>query len=62
MKKSQIYKAAQIAVLAYTAMNATAKIEVLRELFTAEDLALFSEKLEAEELLRDTESEDDETV
>ena len=46
MKKSEIYKQAQIAVLQSTALGAFAKLEILRELMHTEDVALFVEKQE----------------
>lgn len=49
MKKSEIYKAAQCAVLAHAGMKETTKLEILRELMAKEDLALFTEKKEEEE-------------
>lgn len=51
MKKSQIFRLAQIAVLSGNLPNAD-KLEILRELFDKEDLALFVEEQEAEELLK----------
>lgn len=48
MKKSDIYKAAQCAVIDYNGMKPTTKLEILRELMAKEDLALFTEKQEGE--------------
>lgn len=44
MKKSEIYKMAQIAVLSNTGFNNLTKLEILRELMKEEDLALLCEK------------------
>lgn len=52
MKKSEIYIKAQIAVVAYQGMSVTDKLQILRELMDAEDLASFCEEQEAEELLK----------
>lgn len=46
MKKSEIYKFAQIAILHEQDMSAGAKLEVLEELMDAEKLALWREKQE----------------
>lgn len=51
MKKSHIFRLAQIAVLNANLPNAD-KLEVLRELFHEEDLAKYVEEQEAEELLK----------
>lgn len=46
MKKSELYYLAQQAVLTATGLNNSRKLEILRELMGAEDLALFREKKE----------------
>lgn len=48
MKKSELYHLAQIAVIATATISVESKIEVLRELFEKEELALFVEEQEAE--------------
>ena len=49
MKKSVIYRLAQLAVLDSQCFNDSNKLEILRELIAQEDLALFVEKQEEEE-------------
>ena len=49
MKKSMAYKAAQYSVLSDTSLCGSNKLEVLRVLMEAEDLARFSEKQENKE-------------
>jgi hypothetical protein len=50
MKKSEIYRLAQLAVVqSFSPMKNEQKLEVLRELMAAESLALFCEDQEAEE-------------
>ena len=49
MKKSMAYKAAQYSVLADAGLCAGNKLEILRVLMEAEDLALFCEKQEEKE-------------
>ena len=49
MKKSLIYKCAQVAVMNHVGITDANKLEILRELIGAEDLALFVEKQEEEE-------------
>lgn len=49
MKKSAIYKAAQYAVLKDARLLDNMKMEILRELITAEDLELYREKKAEEE-------------
>lgn len=49
MKKSMAYKLAQMAVLDYPRLNYEQKLEILRVLMEAEDLALFCEKQEEKE-------------
>lgn len=45
MKKSEIYKLAQLAVVqSFSPMKDEQKLEVLHELMAAESLALFTEK------------------
>ena len=44
MKKSEIYKVAQVAVLRDQSLSAITRLEVLRVLTKEEDLALFVEK------------------
>ena len=46
MKKSEMYRLAQIAVVNSQSICVTDKLEVLRELMDAENLALWSEELE----------------
>jgi hypothetical protein len=48
MKKSEIYKYAQCAVVDVPNLTTLSKLEVLRELMSQEDLALFCEKQEEE--------------
>lgn len=48
MKRSEIYKLAQIAVLDSVAMGGNAKLEILRELMGAENLALYCESKDEE--------------
>lgn len=49
MKKSMAYKSAQFAVLRYDGLCDSSKLEVLRVLMEAEDLALFCEKQKEKE-------------
>jgi hypothetical protein len=49
MKKSTAYKLAQHALLTSSAVSGSEKLEVLRVLMEAEDLALFCEKQEEQE-------------
>lgn len=49
MKKSEIYKAAQMAVLKDEKLSNEAVLEVLKELMDKEDTALFVEKREEQE-------------
>ena len=49
MKRSEAFKAAQIAVLASGCFLSNDKLEILRVLIDSEDLALFSEKQEEKE-------------
>ena len=49
MKKSTLYRLAQISVLSDTNLNANHILEVLRELMKAEDSALFWEEKEEQE-------------
>lgn len=44
MKKSEMYKLAQKAVVNSMSIQAEDKLEILRELMVKEDLALFTEK------------------
>lgn len=46
MKKSEIYKVAQVAVLRADKIGDCTKLDVLRELMAKEDIALFAEKQE----------------
>lgn len=48
MKKSDIYRQAQIAVLDTCHVTAATKLEILRELMDKEDVAKFVEKQEEE--------------
>lgn len=48
MKKSELYHLAQIAVITTATISVESKIEVLRELFDKEEVALFVEKQEEE--------------
>jgi hypothetical protein len=50
MKKSEIYKYAQCAVVDVPNLTTLSKLEVLRELMSQEDLALFCEKQEEEKV------------
>ena len=47
MKKSEIYKLAQIAVMHYPGVCSMDKLEVLRELMSMEDVQRYTEELEA---------------
>lgn len=49
MKKSEIYRQAQYAVINSPSIHTEAKTEILRELMDKEDVALFVEKQEEEE-------------
>lgn len=48
MKKSEVYKEAQVCVLIADHLNEYKKLEILRELMASENLALFREKQEEE--------------
>lgn len=48
MKKSEIYRLAQGAVVTNTILGTCEKLAILRELFAQEDLAKFCEKQEEE--------------
>lgn len=52
MKKSYIFRLAQVSVINDHNLPVADKLEVLRELFDKEDLALFVEEQKAEELLK----------
>lgn len=49
MKKSDIYKFAQSAVLEYCGLSKCTKLEILRELMEKEDSALYWEEQEKKE-------------
>ena len=49
MKKSEIYKLAQQAVVVVPCLKTEEKLEILRELMEKEDIAIFTEKREEEE-------------
>jgi hypothetical protein len=49
MKKSEMYKAAQLAVLKSEEISAEDKLEILNELLSDESTAIFTEKRKAEE-------------
>lgn len=49
MKKSEMYKAAQLAVLKSDDISAEDKLKILNELLSDESVARFSEKREVEE-------------
>ena len=49
MKKSEMYHAAQLAVLGTTRLDPEEKLETLRELMVKEELAKFTEKEEKED-------------
>lgn len=49
MKKSEMYKYAQCAVVDVPNLTTLTKLEILRELMDKEDVALFCEKQEAKE-------------
>ena len=54
MKKSEIYKLAQVAVVSsFNGLKEEQKLEIMRELIKQEDLALFVEK-QAEEKANET--------
>ena len=44
MKKSEIYKKAQVSIVTDPNLNPMEMLEILRELFQKEDVALFTEK------------------
>ena len=46
MKKSEIYKYAQCAVLECPELHTTTKLDILRELMKDEDMELYTEKQE----------------
>ena len=46
MKKSEIYRQAQCAVIAVTFISVEEKLDILHELFNQEDLAKFCEEHE----------------
>lgn len=50
MKKSEIYRLAQIAVQEHNCLYTRYKLEIIRELMKQEDLALFCEKQEEEKV------------
>ena len=50
MKKSEIYRLAQVAVQEHNGLNTRYKLEILRELMRQEDLALFCEQQEEEKV------------
>lgn len=47
MKKSEIYRVAEIAVMHYPGICSTDKLEVLRELMSKEDVEKYVENMEA---------------
>lgn len=49
MKKSEMYKSAQLAVMASASIGGYAKLEILRELMDREDTAKFIEEQEEKE-------------
>ena len=49
MKKSEMYRQAQAAVFAYDLLSTDEKLDIVRELMSAEDLEIFCEQREAEE-------------
>ena len=49
MKKSEIFKYSQFAVLECNGITKCMKLEILRQLMAEEDLAKFTEDLEAKE-------------
>lgn len=49
MKKSEIYRLAQVAVLTNDSFRVQDKLAILRELIDKEDVALFTEKQEEKE-------------
>lgn len=49
MKKSEMYKTAQLAVMNYSTIGGFAKLEILRELMNREDMAKFTEEQDAKE-------------
>lgn len=49
MKKSEIYKLAQQAVVVVPCLKTEEKLEILRELMEKEDVAIFTEKREEQE-------------
>jgi hypothetical protein len=62
MKKSEIYKEAQVCVLIINHLNEYRKLEMIRELMHQEELALFVEKQEEEEKKTIRENQQYETV
>lgn len=53
MKKSEIYRLAQGAVINYQSIDTAMKLEILRELMRQEDVALFCEEKEEKERVAD---------
>lgn len=49
MKKSEMYRLAQGAVINYQNIDTAMKLEILRELMDKEDVALYVERKEEEE-------------
>lgn len=49
MKKSEMYKLAQVAVIEHPMLSSKQKIEILKELLDKESVALFVEKQEEKE-------------
>ena len=52
MKKSELYKFAQLCVVRDTEINGSLKLEIIRELQHEEEIALYVEKRDAEESLK----------
>ncbi len=48
MKRSDIFRSAQVAVVQYSGINIYQKLEVLRELMSQEDLAKYVEERESQ--------------
>lgn len=53
MKKSECFRIAQLAVLAYGSISNDEKLEVIRELQDREGTALYVERTEAEKSLKE---------
>ena len=62
MKKSEMYRLAQGAVINYQNIDTAMKLEILRELMSKEDVALYVERKEEEEKKTSRENQQYEAV